>query len=42
MSQILYIDILVDWSLSSIMTSKLVIRENESEFWFHEWRVPRS
>ena len=33
MSQILtvlYIDILVDWSLSGIMTSKLVIRESES------------
>ena len=29
MSQILYINILVDWSLSSIMTSKLVIRESE-------------
>ena len=30
MSQILYIDILVDRSLSGIMTSKLVIRESES------------
>ena len=30
MSQILYINILVDWSLSGIMTSKLVIREPES------------
>ena len=30
MSQILYINILVDWSLSGIMTSKLVIRESES------------
>ena len=40
MSQILYINILVDWSLSGIMTSKRVIRE--SEFWFHEWRVSRS
>ena len=30
MSQILYINILVDWSLSRIMTSKLVIRESES------------
>ena len=30
MSQILYIIILVDWSLSGIMTSKLVIRESES------------
>ena len=30
MSQILYINILVDWSLSGIMTSKLVIREAES------------
>ena len=29
-SQILYINILVDWSLSGIMTSKLVIRESES------------
>ena len=29
MSQILYIDILVDWSLSGIMTSKLVIRESD-------------
>ena len=29
MSQILYITILVDWSLSGIMTSKLVIRESE-------------
>ena len=29
MSQILYINILVDWSLSGIMTSKLVIRESE-------------
>ena len=31
-SQILYINILVDWSLSGIMTSKLVIRESESDF----------
>ena len=30
MSQILYINILVDWSLSGIMTSKRVIRESES------------
>ena len=30
MSQITYINILVDWSLSDIMTSKLVIRESES------------
>ena len=30
MSQILYINILVHWSLSGIMTSKLVIRESES------------
>ena len=30
MSQIIYINILVDWSLSGIMTSKLVIRESES------------
>ena len=30
MSQLLYIDILVDWSLSGVMTSKLVIRESES------------
>ena len=30
MSQILYTNILVDWSLSVIMTSKLVIRESES------------
>ena len=30
MSQILYINILVDWSLSGIMTSKHVIRESES------------
>ena len=30
MSQILHINILVDWSLSDIMTSKLVIRESES------------
>ena len=30
MSQILYINILVDWSLSGIITSKLVIRESES------------
>ena len=30
MSQILYINILFDWSLSGIMTSKLVIRESES------------
>ena len=30
MSQVLYINILVDWSLSDIMTSKLVIRESES------------
>ena len=29
-SQIPYINILVDWSLSGIMTSKLVIRESES------------
>ena len=29
MSQILYINILDDWSLSGIMTSKLVIRESE-------------
>ena len=29
MSQILYINILVDWSLSGIMTSKLVIRESD-------------
>ena len=26
----LYINILVDWSLSGVMTSKLVIRESES------------
>ena len=30
MSQILYINILVDWSLSGIMTLKRVIRESES------------
>ena len=30
MSQILYINILVDWSLSDIMTSKHVTRESES------------
>ena len=30
LSEILYIDILVDWSLSGIITSKLVIRESES------------
>ena len=30
MSQILYIHILVDWSLSGKMTSKLVIHESES------------
>ena len=30
MSQILYINISVDWSLSGIMTSKRVIRESES------------
>ena len=30
MSQILYINILLDWSLRGIMTSKLVIRESES------------
>ena len=30
MSQILYINILVDWSLSGILTSKLIIRESES------------
>ena len=30
MSQIIYIDILVDWSLSGITSSKLVIRESES------------
>ena len=30
MSQILFVNILVDWSLSGIMTSKLVIRESES------------
>ena len=30
MSQILYINILVDWSLSGIMTSKHVTRESES------------
>ena len=30
MSQILYINILVDWSLSGIMTAKLVIRKSES------------
>ena len=30
MSQILYINTLVDWSVSGIMTSKLVIRESES------------
>ena len=30
MFQILYINILVDWSLSGIMTSKLAIRESES------------
>ena len=29
-SQIVYINILVDWSLSGIMTSKLVVREYES------------
>ena len=29
MSQILYIDSLVDWSLSGIMTSKLIIHEYE-------------
>ena len=28
--QILYINILVDWSLSGIMTEELVIRESES------------
>ena len=30
MSQVLYIKISVDWSLSGIMTSKLVISESES------------
>ena len=30
MSKILYIHIKVEWSLSGIMTSKLVIRESES------------
>ena len=30
MSEILYINILVDWSLSGIMTSKLVILESEA------------
>ena len=30
MSQILFINVLVDWSLSGIMTSKLVFRESES------------
>ena len=30
MSQALYFNILFDWSLSGIMTSKLVIRESES------------
>ena len=30
MSQILFINILVDWSLSVVMTSKLVTRESES------------
>ena len=30
MSQVLYINILVDWSLSDIMTSKHVTRESES------------
>ena len=33
MSQIIYINILVDWSLNGKMTSKLVIRESE----FHEF-----
>ena len=40
MFRILYINILVDWSLSGIMTSKLIIRESElprpCRFRFHE------